>query len=171
MEDYSFEEEMRKSRDSIKKMREFTDDEWFLSHLRGVSNSLENIQELYEEALRYNGAALKDRDRFELCYAQLAGLNEQFTAFGRKRPESACGSFKAQQVNRVLEPLKALMEEDMGIALSLISEENEQTYSDVSLLLRTYLDLGSSFAWRHYKKKYDSRGRELPAVGQGYGHG
>ena len=158
MEDCSFEEEIQRIRDSLKKMREATDD-------------VENIQELYEEALRYNGAALKDRDRFELCYSQLAGLNEQFTAFGRKRPESACGSFKAQQVNRVLEPLKTLMEQDMGIELSLISEENEQTYSDVSLLIRMYLDLGASFAWRHYNKKYDIRGREVPSLEYGYGHG
>ena len=74
-------------------------------------------------------------------------------------------------MNRVLEPLKTLMEQDMGIELSLISEENEQTYSDVSLLIRMYLDLGASFAWRHYNKKYDIRGRELPSLEYGYGHG
>ena len=39
MEDCSFEEEIQRIRDSLKKMREATDDEWFLSRLRGISNS------------------------------------------------------------------------------------------------------------------------------------
>ena len=46
-----------------------------------------------------DGWAMSEKEEFTLCYARLDGLAEQFTALGRKRPESACGTFKAQQVN------------------------------------------------------------------------
>ena len=61
--------------------------------------------------------------------------------------------------------LKELTEEDMG----LVSEEGEQSYSDVSLLLRAYMDLCSHFALRRYDLKYDIRGREIPSERLGYG--
>ena len=111
-----------------------------------------------------------EKEEFELLFAQLAGLSEQFTALGRKRPESVCNAFKAQQVNRVLLPLKELTEMDVELALPLISEEGEQSYSDVSLLLRGFMDLCSQFALRRYGRKYDIRGREVPSQGFGYGH-
>ena len=102
-------------------------------------------------------------DNLTIKYNELTA--EQFTALGHKRPESACNAFKAQQVNRVLLPLKELTEEDMG----LVSEEGEQSYSDVSLLLRAYMDLCSHFALRRYDLKYDIRGREIPSERLGYG--
>ena len=111
-------------------------------------------------------AALDEWEEFELRYGQLAGLAEQFSALGRKRPESACGTFKAQQVNRVLRSLRELMEEDMG----LVSEEGEQSYSDVSLLIRSYMDLCAFFASREYGRSYDFRGREISSGTFGYGH-
>ena len=115
-------------------------------------------------------AESSEKEEFELRLAQLAGLSEQFTALGRKRPESACGTFKAQQVNRVLLPLKERMEKDTELALSLVSEEGEQSYSDVSLLLRGFLDLCSQYALRNYGRRYDIRGHEVPSRGYGYGH-
>ena len=54
--------------------------------------------------------------------------------------------------------------------LFLISEEGEQSYSDVSLLIQCYLDLCSAFASRKYRLKYDIRGREVSSSGYGYGH-
>ena len=115
-------------------------------------------------------AEQNEKEAFELRLTQLAGLSEQFTALGRKRPESICGTFKAQQVNRVLLPLKERMEEDTGLMLSLVSEEGEQSYSDVSLLIQGFLDLCSHYALRHYGRQADLRGREASARGYGYGH-
>jgi hypothetical protein len=63
-----------------------------------------------------------------------------------------------------------MLEKDMELELSLISEEGEQSYSDVSLLVQCYMDLCSSFASRKYRLKYDVRGREVSSSGYGYGH-
>ena len=49
----------------------------------------------------------------------------------------------------VLRPLKAQMEEDMGVTLPLADEEGGQSYSDISLILRTYLDVSAAYV-RHY---------------------
>jgi hypothetical protein len=53
-------------------------------------------------------------------------------------------------VNRILAQMKELLGEEMGLELPLVSEEGEQSCSDVSLLLRGWLDLCAEFAWRHY---------------------
>ena len=176
MEKTGFEQEIRAIDKVVKEMRDFTDDELFLSRLRFVANSLETLQALYEDACGGRDGneewhedvpeKLSEEEEFALRAAQLAGLSEQFTALGRKRPESACGTFKAQQVNRVLLPLKELIGEDIG----LVNEEGEQSYSDVSLLIQGYLVLCSCFALRKYGLEYDIRGREISSRGYGYGH-
>ncbi|MBR4474953.1 MAG: hypothetical protein IKS55_15130 [Oscillospiraceae bacterium] len=193
MEETKFELEIQGIEDVLREMWNHTDDEWFLSRLGDVANALDHLRGLYDEAVgdegeeedkgadedadevgneekdeyerKDAGAALIGKEEFMLRYAQLAGLSEQFTALGRKRPESACGTFKAQQVNRVLLPLKEQIKEN----LDLVSEEGEQSYSDVSLLIRGYMDLCSGFALRHYRLKYDIRGREIPSSEYGYG--
>ena len=196
MEERDFDEEMRGIVLTLKEILNHTEDEKIIFRLESVLASLKNLQALYDEVSENwageaepdteeemdaeaaaeavpgadaeldDGTQLDEWEEFELCYSQLAGLAEQFSALGRKRPESACGTFKAQQVNRVLRPLRELMEEDMG----LVSEEGEQSYSDVSLLIRGYMDLCAFFASRQYGRRYDFRGREISSGTFGYGH-
>ena len=45
-------------------------------------------------------------DRFRLLHRQLSGLASEFYALAAACPESACGAFKAQQVNRILAQMK-----------------------------------------------------------------
>ena len=185
MKEIVFDQEMQTAADALEEMKEFTEDEWFLARLRAVASSLHHLQILYEEALNDGaedgfeyeddeneeaGAEVSEKEAFSLCYTRLAGLSEQFTDLGRKRPESVCGTFKAQQANRVLLPMKELIEKDMGPALSLVSEEGEQSYSDVSLLIRGFMDLASHVARRRYGLVFDSRGREISPRAYGYGH-
>ena len=165
-----FDEEMSGIALTVHEILNHTEDEGIISRLESVIASLTNLQGFYREALEKKAAAADGKEEFQLRYARLAGLSEQFTALGRKRPESSCGTFKAQQVNRVLLPLKEMLEKDMELELSLISEEGEQSYSDVSLLIQCYMDLCSSYASRKYRLKYDIRGRELSSSGYGYGH-
>ena len=192
MAEYSFDEEMHGIAVALEEILNHTEDEKIIFRLESVKASLKNLQALYDEASENRDAgaepaaeeetgagaepddrteadaeaALDEWEEFELRYGQLAGLSEQFSALGRKRPESCCNAFKAQQVNRVLRPLRDLMEEDMG----LVSEEGEQSYSDVSLLIRGYMDLCAFFASRQYGRRYDFRGRELSSGSYGYGH-
>ena len=59
-------------------------------------------------------------------------------------------AFKAEQLNRVLEPLKEEMEADMGTSLPLVPEDGSLSYSDVAVLLRSYQDVCASYVRRHY---------------------
>ena len=170
MEEDRFDEEMRGIALTVEEVLNHTEDEEIVSRLEFVVSSLTNLQGFYREALEKRTAAPDEEEEFRLRYARLAGLSEQFTALGRKRPESSCGTFKAQQVNLVLLPLKEMLEKDMELELSLISEEGEQSYSDVSLLIQCYMDLCSAFALQHYNIKYDVRGHEVSSRGYGYGH-
>ena len=186
MEATRFEQEVQAIEDILREMYNHTDDDWFQSQISTVSIAMDTLRELYDEAFIVDDEeeyeeeveeeeeceeeaadeGLSEKEEFMLQYNRLVGLAEQFTALGRKRPESACGSFKAQQVNRVLLALRELTGEDMG----LVSEEGEQTYSDVSLLIRCYMDLCTHFALREYGLKYDIRGQEIPSGRIGYGH-
>ena len=89
-------------------------------------------------------------DAFRLIHRQLAGYAVEFSHFADRRPEAPCKPFKARQLNRLLLQLKDLMEEDMGVPLLLISEEEEHSYSDVMVILRNYLDVSAAFVHRHY---------------------
>ena len=74
----------------------------------------------------------------------LNGLALELSHLAERQPEQICDAFKAQQLNLVLRPLKKQMEKDMGVPLSLVSEDGENTYSDVSLMLRIYLDVSAA---------------------------
>ena len=94
-----------------------------------------------------------DRELFDLRYRRLTGLAEEMTAFARKKPEAVCNAFKLAQVNQALLPLKEEMEPYLDISLALCDGEGF-SYSDVSLLLRSYLDTGAVYARRRYGLNY-----------------
>ena len=166
MAEDGFDEEMRGIALTVHEILNHTEDEGIISRLESVIASLTNLQGFYQEALEKKTVESDEKEEFQLRYARLAGLSEQFTALGRKRPESACGTFKAQQVNRILQAVKELLGEDAGFALPLVSETGEQNYGDVSLLLRGWLDLCADYAWRHY----DGNPPEIPQRDDNFRH-
>ncbi len=89
-------------------------------------------------------------DAFRLRHRMLAGQALELSHLAERQPEQPCDAFKARQLNLVLRPLKEEMEEDMGVPLGLVSEDGENTYSDVSLMLRIYQDVGAAYVRRHY---------------------
>ena len=110
-----------------------------------------------------------EKENFEFLHARLMGYVSQFSNLGRGRQESVCRPFKASQVNSVLRPLKEMMEEATGVPLPLVSESEGHTYSDVSLLLCTYLGVSAAFAKRRFGLEYDVDGREVRMGYFGYG--
>ena len=90
------------------------------------------------------------RDLFDLRHRQLAGLAVELGTLAAGRPEQACNAFKAEQLNRILRPLKEQMEEDMGVSLSLVDGDGSLSYSDVAVILRTYLDVSAAYVHRHF---------------------
>lgn len=117
-----------------------------------AANGLYALACLYDcsEAVIARHEANRKWDSFRLLHRQLAGLALEMGVLAARMPEVPCNSCKAQLLNRVLRPLKERMEEDMGVVLSLVSGEGQHTYSDVSLLLRTYLDVSAAYVQRHY---------------------
>ena len=117
-----------------------------------AANGLYALACLYDcnEAVIARHEANRQWDFFRLLHRQLAGLALEMGVLAARMPEAPCNSCKAQLLNRVLGPLKERMEEDMGVVLSLVSDEGQHTYSDVSLLLRTYLDVSAAYVQRHY---------------------
>ena len=166
----SFESAVQGIRETLNEAWDLTKNARIHTRLESVSDSLDTLSRLYEESLEVRHAEeMEEQAVFEFRHGQLVGLAEEFGPLSRSRPESVCRGFKARQVNLVLEPLKAMMEADMGVPLSLASEAEEQTYSDVSLLLRGYLAVSASYALKYFDLKYDSRGQEVPDRRYGYG--
>lgn len=128
---------------------ELTNDEEILYYAANARYALNCLYDT-EEAVIARHEARGSWDPFRLLHRQLAGYALEFTALAGKKPEQPCNQFKARQLNAILRPLKEQMEEDMGVPLCLVSEEGEHTYSDVSLILRNYLDVGASYVHRHY---------------------
>jgi len=90
-------------------------------------------------------------DAFRLKHRLLSGQALELSALAVRQPDAPCSPFKARQLNLVLRPLKEEMEEVMAVPLGLVSEDGGHTYSDVSLLLRTYLDVCEAYVRRFYK--------------------
>ncbi len=117
-----------------------------------AGNALNAVNDLYEmcEAVIARHEARGTWDAFRLLHRQLVGLALEFTSLAVRSPEQPCNAFKARQLNRILRPLKEQMEEDMGVTLSLVDEDGAHSYSDVSVILRSYQDVSAAYVHRHY---------------------
>ncbi len=123
--------------------------------IRDLEVHLDDFLDACEESLEERGEAEQSAgELFDMRHRQLLGVAEEIAVLARKRPEQPCRAFKAEQVNLVLRPLKDEMEEELGMTLRLVDEDGSLSYSDVSLLLRTYLDLSAVYALRHYQLEY-----------------
>ncbi len=120
--------------------------------LRDVYSAMSYLNYFYEvcELVISRHEAKGNWDRFRLLLRQLAGMAEEIAAMAGRRPDQACNRFKAEQLNRVLVPMKEMIEEDMGVSFPLVSEEGLHSYSDVSLILRGCLDVAAAWARRYY---------------------
>ena len=54
------------------------------------------------------------------------------------------------------------------IIKGLVSEKEENSYSDVALLLQLIMDAAAAFAKRQYNISYDYKGEEIPRYRYGY---
>ena len=137
--------------------------------LREAYSALRHYWDLSEAVIARHEAKL-ETDPFRLLHRQLAGMLLQFSSLSSARPEQACSAFKARQVNALLTPLKALLQEDASpacascLSLPLVSEQGEHTYSDVLFLLQNYQDVCADFAARHY----DGQPPDLPPYTKSY---
>ena len=87
----------------------------------------------------------------EALAAYQGAVEEVLKRYEDVAQEAADEEALARRLNLVLRPLKEEMEEVMGVPLSLIPEESLLSYSDVSMILRTYLDVCEGYVRRFYK--------------------
>ena len=120
-----------------------------------------------EKAEREENA--RQRGEFLGQYRWLSGQAKEMSAQAAKRPETKCREFKAFLLNGILVRLRDTLEADMEVSLPLVSEQEEHSYSDVSLLLRSYMDLCAGYAEKHYNLQFDFQGRQLLPGRYGYG--
>ena len=143
--------------EAIEKVQEFIDKIREIASKKVIA-VMPDLEEWLDTLLRASEKAIKSREleeqtakeHFELYHRRLTGISEEFTALARKQPESRCNPFQLEQVNQILRPLKEELEAYLGEPLSLADGEAALTYSDVSLLLRNYLDLSDVYAPRRY---------------------
>ena len=134
---------------SLERIFDLTDDRDILYYACSAELMLEKLYDICEAVIARHEAR-GSWDRFRLIHRQLAGLAVEFGTLAARRPEQACNAFKAEQLNRILRPLKEQMEEDMGVSLSLVDGDGSLSYSDVAVILRTYLDVSAAYVHRHF---------------------
>ena len=117
-----------------------------------------NLRERVREHLDALEETLKLKKQHAALSALRDGLNEYDAGWVSFLEESLAGR-----------PLRDLLEADAGAPLPLVSEEEQNTYSDVSLLLCAYLGVSASYAKKHFGLEYDARGREVASRRFGYG--
>jgi len=137
------------------------------SEVFDVRKDLDDFLAALDELLRKSadGAEAEEdaeegaRSSFDLRLRRLMGLAEEIRPLARKRPDSRCNVYKLRKVNDVLLELKEELEICFGGSLELAEEEASLTYSDVSFLLRNYLDLSAAYGRWRYGLRYDENGK------------
>ena len=128
---------------------ERTEDEEIRSCASNAMYAVLNLHEQAEAVIARHEARGK-WDGFRLLHRQLAGQAGELSSLIERNPDLPCNAFKAEQLNRILRPMKELMEDDMGVPLCLVAEDGSNSYSDVSMILRTYQDVSAVYVHRHY---------------------
>ena len=130
---------------------------------QALNGFLEALNEEYQKQAEEEREAEDEeearRATYDLHHRRLIGLAEEIRPLARKRPDSPCNAYKLQQVNEVLSLLKEELDVCFNAELPLADEDASLSYSDVSFLLRNYLDLSAAYARRHYRLRYDETGK------------
>jgi len=130
---------------------------------QALSEFLEALNEDYQKQAEEEREAEDEeearRATYDLHHRRLIGLAEEIRPLARKRPDSPCNAYKLQQVNEVLSLLKEELDVCFNADLALADEDASLSYSDVSFLLRNYLDLSAAYARWRYRLHYDENGK------------
>ena len=124
--------------------------------LEEMADHLDALEEAVKgTAAREREEELRERNDYDLRHRRLRGFAEEISILAHKRPESPCNSFKIRQANQVLFPLQEELGAFMMEDLPLIDEQEKLSYSDVSLLVRSYLDISMVYARLTYGLNYN----------------
>ena len=123
------------------------------------------ILDAYEELLP-NQTECADREQFDLLSGMLTRLASEIADLTKKQPDGLMNAFKVGQINRVLRPLKEIMQNEPSTEfLDLIiepdpeskSEKSRNTYSDVAIILSQYREACGEYRAKHYDTSWSIR--------------
>lgn len=118
------------------------------------------VQELEEK----EDIVATDEERFNLLAKLLGGLYAEFSSLAKKQSDASTNTFKTNQVNRVLSPLKQMMSsEDCTQYLDLLQEADDgqangkgrSTYSDAVIIMSQYKTACDEFRLKYFNKGWD----------------
>ena len=97
-------------------------------------------------------AFARDNGTYNLYITFFEGLYHEFKQLARKHAEEGVNEYKAESINRVLRPLKEMMEgEEYGGFLGMVEAGEEgMSYSDVMILLTQYKSALAQFRRQHF---------------------
>lgn len=126
-----------------------------------IQESLNLIIDFYEEQLGVQ-KQMADREQFDLLSGMLLRLDSEIADLSKKQPDGLVNTFKVNQINRVLKPLKEIMaEEPSALFLDLVAEvengadRSRNSYSDVAVILCQFREACGEYRSKHYDKRWD----------------
>lgn len=102
-------------------------------------------------------------DQYHLLNPLINGIYNEFKELTKKKPETVLNVYKVKVVNRVLEPIKELLEKEEVIEfLDTLDQDDLPTNSDVILILNQYLKALRMFYSKYYE--HSPEGKYIWAV-------
>ncbi|MDT3778200.1 hypothetical protein PJI16_11600 [Nitrospira sp. MA-1] len=93
----------------------------------------------------------KNIEDYELLKDMLDSQKREFDLLSKKKPDDQLNKMKLKMVNRVLEPLKKICENEPSyMFLDTLNEDEMPTYSDVVLIISQYETALDEFKETHH---------------------
>ncbi len=90
------------------------------------------------------------REQFDMLFGLLSGTYHEISELSKKKPDSRLNEFKIKDIDRILHPIKVLLEGESSILfLDILGNEDTITYSDAVIILNHY-----NQAMNRYQQKY-----------------
>lgn len=127
-----------------------------------MQKNLNTLVECYENAIEVKSEAA-DREQFDLLSGLLVALAREIADLSKKQPDGLVNSFKVGQINRVLVPLKAIMESEPSsqfldiVAASAPDSKTDisrNTYSDTAVILSQFREACGEYPSKHYSSRW-----------------
>ena len=126
-----------------------------------IKENLDFIVEGYEQQLVEKEDAA-EREQFDLLSGMLTRLATEIETLSKKQPDGLVNKFKVGQINRVLKPLKEIMEDEpSAMFLDLVAEIEENadksrnSYSDVAVILSQFREACGVYRAKHYDTRWN----------------
>jgi hypothetical protein len=124
-----------------------------------IDQNLQRIIDGYESAMAEQKEAA-DEEKFDILAGMLEKIIVEFGILAKKQPDGLLNAFKVRQVNRILKPLKEIMEGEIsGPFLELVQEAeggkgmSRNSYSDVTVILCQFEEACSKYKNKYYNKR------------------